>query len=562
MTAPGTPPPDFRTLVTYVTPYRTTLLAACILMLGEVALSLASPWLAGQLTSTILNGKTTLWQDYETIMLLWVGLLALQAILRFGNNYLLSSTGARMLSQLSTRLYDHLQALPLSYHQQLRRGDTLSLLTRDTGILSQFVTGTLVSLLPLILTFCGALVMMLHINLQIGLLAALLTPLFVFAIKLLGRKIRPLSSQLSKEYAATLAQAEENLIMLPIIKAFTREPGESSSYQSQHQNLLQLTTHYLRLQSMLAPCIHFLAGSGIILLLWFSTQQLTKGLISPADIISLLLYGLLLTRPISNLASVYGQIQSAQGAGERLIEVFATAPEPGEENNPNLPPAKGGIQFNNIHFHHPGHKDILKGLQLTISPGETVAITGVNGAGKSTLAHLIMRFADPQRGEILIDGTDIRKVSLSSLRSQIGLVSQHVLLFNSSIMENIRYGNIYADEDAITAAAKAAHALEFITQLPNGFNTRIGDQGVQLSGGQKQRIALARALLKDPPILILDEATAMFDPEGEKCFVEQCHNLLHQRTVILITHRPASLALADRIVHLEDGRIVEPEALS
>ncbi len=526
-------------------------------MLGESAASLVTPWLAGHFTSTLLEHDRGQMPGLETLLMLWLALLAVQALLRFGNSYLLASTGARMLARLRTRLYDHLQSLPIDYYHHQRRGEILSLLTRDAGILSHFVTGTLVGLLPLILTFLGALILMFRIDAQIALLAALLTPLFILVIKLLGRQIRPLSTQLSREHASTLAQVEENLNLLPVIKAFTREADESSRHRDQHQRLLELSTQHLRLQSLLSPCIHFLAGSAIVLLLWLSSQRLVAGELTPAEIISLLLYGLLLVRPISTLASIYGQIQNTRGAAVRLIELFSVAPEPNDESTPDLPPIKGEIQFKDIHFCYFERDKILERLDLTIQAGETIAIIGANGVGKSTLIHLLMRFADPQEGQILIDDIDISKRSIQSLRSQIGLVSQQALLFNGSAAENIGYSDTDADREQIIEAAKAARAFDFIQQLPNGFDTLIGDQGVRLSGGQKQRLALARALLKNPPILILDEATAMFDPEGERGFIEECHDLLQQRTVILITHRPASLALADRVIRLKDGRAQE-----
>ncbi len=551
------PQSRFLTLLGYVTPYKATLLFASALMLGESAASLITPWLAGHFTNALLGQNASQISDFKTILMLWLALLAVQALLRFGNSYLLASTGARMLARLRTRLYDHLQSLPVSYYHHQRRGEILSLLARDAGILSHFVTSTLVSLLPLVLTFLGALVLMFRIDAQIALLAALLVPLFILVIKLLGHRLRPLSTQLSHAHASTLAQVEENLNLLPIIKAFTREADESSRYRDQHQHLLQLTTQHLRLQSLLSPCIHFLTGSAIVLLLWLSSQRLVAGALTPAEIVSLLLYGLLLARPVSSLASLYGQIQSTRGAAERLIDVFSIEPEPNDKEKPDLPPIQSEIQLQNIHFHYFERGKIFEGLNLTIQAGETLAITGANGSGKSTLVHLLMRFADPQEGAILIDGIDIRERSIQSLRNQIGLVSQQVLLFNGSVAENIGYSVAGADLEQITEAAKAAHALDFIQKLPHGFDTLIGDQGVRLSGGQKQRLALARVLLKDPPVLILDEATAMFDPKGEQDFIEECHDLLQQCTVILITHRPASLALADRIVHLENGHAQE-----
>jgi len=271
--------------------------------------------------------------------------------------------------------------------------------------------------------------------------------------------------------------------------------------------------------------------------------------------VSLLLYSALLTRPVSGMAGVYGSIQTARGAAQRLLEVFAVQPEPDDAGASPLPVLRGQVRFEGVHFGYPGRPKVLDGIDLSIEAGETVALTGANGSGKSTIVHLLMRFTDPDRGRILMDGTDIRQASISSLRGQIGLVAQNVLLLNGTIRENIAYGRPDADQHSIEAAAQIALADEFVRQLPEGYDTLIGDQGIRLSGGQRQRLALARALLTDPPILILDEATAMFDPSGELAFIEECKEILEQRTVILITHRPASLALADRVLALKGGRI-------
>jgi ATP-binding cassette subfamily B protein len=245
------------------------------------------------------------------------------------------------------------------------------------------------------------------------------------------------------------------------------------------------------------------------------------------------------------------------GALERLSAVLTELPEPVTAQGQPLPPVRGEIDFQAVRFAYPGRPVALDGISLHIRAGETIALTGANGAGKSTLAHLLMRLMAPASGRILIDGIDIASVSLASLRGQIGVVPQHVLLFNGSVFDNIAYGLPDSTPEAVMAAARAAQAHEFITRLPQGYDSVIGDQGIRLSGGQRQRIALARALLKDPPILVLDEATAMFDPEGEKSFIADCHDTLAQRTVILITHRPASLALADRVLRLESGMLVD-----
>jgi ABC-type multidrug transport system fused ATPase/permease subunit len=260
------------------------------------------------------------------------------------------------------------------------------------------------------------------------------------------------------------------------------------------------------------------------------------------------------------LAGVYGSIQMTRGAAERLMEAFSQAPEPNDAEAVPLGPVSGHIRLEGVHFGYPGRPPVLRGADLSIRAGETVALTGENGSGKSTVVYLLMRFADPDAGRVLVDGTDVRGVRIASLRGQIGLVAQHVLLLNGTVRENIAYARPDADQVEIEAAAVAAQAHGFIHELPEGYDTLIGDQGIRLSGGQRQRISLARALLKDPPILVLDEATAMFDPDGEAAFIEECRAVLETRTVILITHRPASLALADRVLLVKDGRVHDPDA--
>jgi len=542
-------------LIKFVTPYKGTLLIAMILMLGGSALSLANPWLAGRFTESLLSESVHINYSYRQILLLWLAVLAVQGLLTFGNRYLIGNTGEAILSQLRVRIYDHLQALPLDYFHSRKRGEVLTILTNDADIISNFVIGTLVGLLPQVLTLFGALFFIYMVDPFFAFMIGTLVPVFFLMTKILGRNIYPITKAMIDGYAATFSIVEENLQLLPIIKSFNRETIESERFQKSNLHLLNLTRRYLRIQSMLSPLIHFMAAASILLLLWVGSDRFESGQLGIDQLVSLLLYGMLLTRPVSGLADVYGQVQRTRGAAERLIEVLAIEVESADSGEAVLPKIKGEIEFSDITFAYHERENILQGLNLKILAGETVAITGKNGAGKSTLAYLLQRFADPKRGKILIDGTDISTVSLSSLRQQIGVVSQQVLLLNGTVRENILFGRYDANEQAIEDAARAAHATNFIKELPQGFDTLIGDQGVKLSGGQKQRLALARAILKDAPILVLDEATAMFDPEGEKSFIEECHELLHQRTVILITHRQASLALADRILKLENGVI-------
>ncbi len=541
-------------LLRQITPPWSTLFSILILMMLENGLALAIPWLAGIFSEVVLTGTSRFAIGYKELLLIWLLLALLQSVLNYKSRLLSGVTSQRMIIKLRTRLYDHLQSLPIDYFHEHKQGKILSLISHDTSIISSFVSSTLIGVLPHIIIAAGAIGCIYFISPLIALLCLLLVPLFVLASKLLGRQIRPISEKLMEQYGSTFAIAAENFGTLPIIKSFSREPLESTRFRQSNDELYHISALYLEKQARLAPAIRFLATAIIFLILFLSGESISKGTLSPAQIVSLMLYGILLSRPISSLAETYGHTQRSIAAGKRLLGVLNEKNE-NFSCGKNLPPIRGEIVFHKVEFAYPNRNSLFTNLNLTIKAGETIAITGENGQGKSTIAHMLIRFYLPLAGTVSIDGHDLKDVSLDSLRSQIGLVQQHVLLQNSSVAENILFGKPDAGRQEIEDAARSAHAHEFITQLPDGYDTIIGEQGVKLSGGQKQRLSLARALLKKPQILILDEATAMFDPKGEQYFVEENKDIFKERTVIIITHRPATLALADKIYELKDGAL-------
>lgn len=500
------------------------------------------------LTKSLLGGAESGLPSFQLILIAWFGLLAIKSLLGFGSSFLIGSTGENMAARLRARVYEHLQILPMAFYQEKRPGDLLTLVSNDSRSISSFVTNTLVQLLPLTLTLAGAFVIMAWLDPLIAVLAALLMPVYYLAMKILGRRIRPITSQWIKSWSAMISLVQENLGLIPAIKAFSRETLEAERFEQKNTDVLSLSRKQILIQSILSPAISFLAGAGLLLLLWVGIGHVESGQLDTAQLVSLLLYAMLLTRPVAGLANVYGQVMRTRGAADRLMDLFEVQPEPLIQGRPDIGKVQGRIEFRDLSFAYPDRPGLLTRYNLLVESGETIALTGPNGAGKSTLVHLLMRFIQPIDGQILVDGKDISEVDLHSLRSQIGLVAQNTLLLNGSVAENINYGNPMASQADMIKAAKSARADAFIDALPDAYDTIIGDQGVKLSGGQRQRLSLARTLLKGPPILILDEATSMFDPQGEESFIEECHELLHQRTVILITHRPASLALADRVV--------------
>lgn len=543
---------NIRQLLRYARPYRASLLLASSLTCASSLLLLAIPWFAAKVLASTVSGAAA--PNAAVVGLLLACLLGIAA-LNFVVAFNSASTSARLLADLRLRVYERVERLPMPFHEAGGDGDTLALMTYEIYKLGDFLTGTLVSIPSRLLTTVGAIVLMFRIDQRLALVVPLVIPAFYLILKIIGRRLRGLALEFQEAEANVVTSAEQMLETLPAIKAFTREKPEAHRYQAALTRAAGLAIKQGRIYAALDPIVTLIAALVAVFILLLAGAGVRSGEMSSSELFSFIFYAALLTRPVGALAHIYGQVQSARGTLQRLQSVFD---EPMESIGGGAEPgwrASGAIQFRNIGFAYPERKATLRNLDLDVAAGEIVALTGANGAGKTAMINLLMRFHEPQEGTITLDGQDIRKIALQDLRRQIGLVPQLPILFNGTIRDNIAFGAIAPSDAEIEKAARDGQAFEFIDALPSRMNTVIGDRGVRLSGGQRQRIALSRALIKDPPILIFDEATSMFDEEGEAGFIAACSAALANRTVILVTHRPATLSLASRVFVLERGRV-------
>lgn len=527
---------------------------SALTLLSSLA-TLAVPWLAAQALGSLMTGLDTAPDLGETLVIL-VLMLALLTGLNIAAAIQSERASSRILTDLRKRMYDHVQIMPLSFHDEQRSGDMLALISFEVSNLSDFLASTIANAPAILLTTLGAIAILYWLDPVMALIVPLLVPVFAAMIRLTGRQLRGLSGQVRAAEVELVAIAERDLEILPAIKAFASEEHHRAAFAKAAENARKLVVRQAQLKAFISPVVGFVAALTAIGVLVIGSGQLSGETSSPAEIFAFLLYAALLTRPAGALANMYSSYQMARGTLARLEAVLAYGPEAGHDSGEKIARAKGAIDFEGVSFAYPERSRVLEDLNLSIAAGETLAITGENGVGKSTLVRLLLRFYEPSSGRITLDGTDIAQFQVQEFRRQFGYVPQRALLFNGSIADNIAFGQQTDDrKKAIQKAVSLAQVDRFLDGLPDGLDTQIGDHGVKLSGGQRQRIALARALFRDPPIMILDEATSMYDQKSEAAFVEECIDLLEDRTVVLITHRPASLSLADRIIKLEPGQV-------
>ena len=545
----------------YTKPYRFWLFVSAIALVISSLLGLVLPLVVRDLLDNVLILEQP--ELLNRLAIILFGVFALQAVLSFVNHLGLAFVGERTVADIRVELFAHLQRLSLTFYADNRTGGIVSRIGSDVQLLQTAVAENLVVLLRQLVLLIGAAFMLFRLNWQLTLVILTGIPIMSLTIVYLGRRIRIAAKRVQGSLADASNVVEETTSGIRIVKSFAREPHEIGRYRAAIQEVFEAAMYGARIKAILGPFIGFIAFASITTTLWFGSYQVLQGQLTPGELVAYLVYTMLIATPVSTLASLYAQFQSAIGATERVFELMDTPSDIVErEDAVALPPVLGSVVFEDIAFSYNDGAKILDGVsfsaETTTNAGQVIALVGPSGAGKSTLVNLIPRFYDVDHGRILIDGIDLRDVTLASLREQIGIVPQETILFSDSVANNIRYGRLDATDAEIEAAARAANAHDFIVDdLPNGYATLVGERGVKLSGGQRQRVAIARAILKNPRILILDEATSSLDSESERLVQDALERLMAGRTSFVIAHRLSTIINADRILVLEQGRLVE-----
>lgn len=543
-------------LLRYLRPYIPQTIMAVACMLLATSASLYVPWIVRDVIDGVLVNKDILLLNVITVGIIVV--FALRGFFVYGQNYLMAYVSQKIVIDLRESLFRHFQRLSVSYFDRSRTGKVLSYMTNDVGALQGALAQNVIELSTESLTLIGSLVAMFYLHWQLALLTLITVPLVAQAMKLFGAKLRKASGTMQQRAAEITSVLQEMIVSVRLIRLFVREDYETDRFMRENDNNFAAQMKAAQLSATLSPVIEFLAAIAVTVIIWYGGREVINGNLTSGSLIAFLVYAVNISNPVKRLGNVYGSIQRAVAAADRVFEVLDTLPE--IEDAPDaieLPVVKGDVSFNQVSFEYRTGEAALKNLTIEVPAGQILAIVGPSGAGKSTIANLLPRFYDPQAGAICIDGVDIRKITVRSLREQIAMVPQETILFNASIYENILYGRLDADKASVIEAAKAANAHDFIMQLPDGYETQIGERGSQLSGGQRQRIAIARAILKNPRILILDEATSALDAESERVVQDALDKLMVGRTTFVIAHRLSTIQRADKILVMEKGRLIE-----
>jgi len=540
----------------FILPYKTVFVVGLIaLALSNVPL-LLFPRLAGELLD-VADKKGAYFDSIRDVALVMMGVLFVQAIFSFIRVYTFSYVSEKGMADLRKAVFAKFIWLPMGFYDSRRVGELMSRITADVGTLYDTFSFTLAEMLRQIITLIGGVVILFFLAPKLTVFMLLVFPVLVIAALFFGKYIRKLSKKTQDRLAETNVIVEESLQSITIVKAFTNERFETSRYGRSLDELVDIAIKASRFRGLFISFIIFALIGGIVAIGWFGATLVESGSLKSGELFSFVLYSMFIGFSMAGLGDIFAQLQKSIGSSERVLEIL----EEKDESNTNSNPLKlrGNIQFKSVHFAYPTRTDytVLKDLNFEIAAGEKIALIGKSGSGKSTIISLLMRLYQLEEGKILVDGKDIASYNLSAYRHNLGIVPQEVILFGGSILDNIRYGKPEATREEVIEAARKANALEFIERFPEKFETLVGERGVKLSGGQRQRIAIARAILKDPAILILDEATSSLDAHSERMVQEALEKLMEGRTTIVIAHRLSTIKKVDRIFVIDAGRLAE-----
>ena len=547
---------QFSRFFPFLRPYFSHMALAGVLIMGVAALNLTLLRLAGLLWDivTVQRNVTLMTQT----ILLFLGIAVVQSVMAMGQSYLTTRLSQQIIADFRTHLFRHLHTLSLSFFARRRTGDILSRLMNDVGVIQHLVTDTPIDSAKQVVTLIGGLAFLFYMNWKLCLLIVFLLPILILVARIFGKRLKALSTQIQDQTASVSTLIEEVISGIRVVKSFVQTDREAGRFGLALRRLVAQAIQRANVLSVFIPTITLLTlimAGGV---LWYGGKQVIDESMTPGDLLAFVLFAGILIGPFGSAARIFSQIKEGQGAMQRVFELLDTTPDVTDspEARP-LPDVHGHIRFDHVSFAYDPRHPVLIDLSFEVQPGETVALVGPTGAGKSTIANLLHRFYDPVEGRITIDNQEIRHVRLTSLYRQLAIVPQETILFGDTIRENIRYGRADATEADLIAASRAANAHDFISALPDGYDTPVGEKGVNLSGGQRQRLAIARAILKNPRLLILDEATSALDSESEMLVQRALQRLMAGRTTVVIAHRLTTIQEADRIVVLNKGRIVE-----